>query len=137
MTCRLDVAILLCALALCVLVAADTPAAASVRKRPEQASSASDDDAQPQPEAESRFARTLGRQWRFDWAFVDEKVAVAVEGNAWSTKGGGRHGTDKDREKMNAAVELGWKVFRYSPQMLERDPWECCVQVLKAVEDGD
>ena len=77
----------------------------------------------PEPEAEYRFHPR--RKWRFDWAFVKQKVAVEVEGNAWGVAGGGRHMKDTDLEKYNEAVELGWSVFRFSPGMLQRDPEKC------------
>lgn len=48
------------------------------------------------------------RDWRFDFYHVDAKVAIEIQGN-------GRHtsytGYRKDREKINAAQELGWTVF--------------------------
>jgi len=63
------------------------------------------------------------RKWRFDFAVVAQKVAVEIEGGVWS---GGRHtrgaGFQEDCIKYNRAVELGWKVLRYTPQMIEDDP---------------
>lgn len=71
----------------------------------------------PDPVAEHRFAPP--RLWRFDWAFLDAKVALECEGGAWS---GGRHtrgaGFLKDMEKYNRATALGWRVFRCTPQTL-------------------
>ncbi len=84
----------------------------------------------PEPEAEYRFHPT--RRWRFDWSWVSCKVAVEIEGNAWNAKGGGRHMQDGDLEKYNSAVLAGWRVLRFSPGMLERDPLACVEQV-KAV----
>ena len=52
------------------------------------------------------------RKWRFDLAWVSQKVAVEVHGGTWT---GGRHtrgaGFEKDREKMNEAQLLGWLVL--------------------------
>ena len=87
----------------------------------------------PQPEREVRFHPD--RRWRFDFAFVEQHIAVEVDGNAWHTKGGGRHGTDKDREKINAAASLGWRVFHFSPKMLTDDPAKCISMVARAVEE--
>jgi hypothetical protein len=80
------------------------------------------------------------RKWKFDfaWQVVGGsvflplvKVAVEIEGAVWA---GGRHtrgtGYTADLEKYNSAVSLGWKVLRYSPQMLEADPQGCIEQVL-------
>ena len=50
------------------------------------------------------------RKWRFDFAWPEYKLAVEVEG--W-----GRHqrrgGFNKDAEKYNAALLLGWRVLRF------------------------
>ena len=39
--------------------------------------------------------------------------------------GGGRHNTDRDREKLNTAAALGWRVLRFSHTALETDPAGC------------
>lgn len=69
------------------------------------------------PVAEYRFAPP--RKWRFDFAFVEQKIAIEVEGGVWT---GGRHtrgsGFLKDMEKYNAAAVLGWRVFRCTPDTL-------------------
>ena len=56
------------------------------------------------------------RRWRFDTAFPTIKVAVEIDGTL------GRHSTPsgeaKDNEKLNRALELGWKVFRYNSAQL-------------------
>lgn len=65
----------------------------------------------PEPVREYRFHPT--RKWRFDFAFIDEKVAVEIEG---VVKQGGRHQTIqgflKDAEKYEAAHQHGWTVYR-------------------------
>lgn len=70
------------------------------------------------PVSEYRFAPP--RLWRFDFAWVDLKIAVEIEGGIWSH---GRHtrgsGFAKDMEKYNTATKLGWKVFRFTPQQLK------------------
>ena len=72
----------------------------------------------PKPELEYRFHKT--RRWRFDVAWPEGKVGVEVDGGTWV---GGRHvrgkGFERDCEKVNAAVELGWKVYRFVPSMIE------------------
>jgi hypothetical protein len=59
------------------------------------------------------------RKWRFDWAWVFEKIALEVEGGIWTQ---GRHtrgaGFLADMEKYNAAVLLGWRVLRTTPDKL-------------------
>jgi len=52
------------------------------------------------------------RRWRFDYAHLASKTAIEINGGIWS---GGRHirgaGYLRDREKVNTAQMLGWKVF--------------------------
>jgi hypothetical protein len=66
------------------------------------------------PVAELVFAPP--RKWRFDYAWPDYKVALEVEGGAWT---GGRHtrgsGFMKDIEKYNEASCLGWRLIRTVP----------------------
>jgi very-short-patch-repair endonuclease len=70
------------------------------------------------PEPEYRFHPS--RKWRFDFAFLDQKVAIEAEGGTFS---GGRHvrgsGFQKDAEKYNAAVVAGWRVLRFTAQMIQ------------------
>ena len=55
------------------------------------------------------------RKWRFDFAWPVEKVAVEIEGVTWGDDGG-RHqraqGFLGDCEKYEAALRLGWRVYR-------------------------
>lgn len=56
------------------------------------------------------------RKWRFDYAFPKEMVAVEIDGGLFI---GGRHsggmGQKRDFEKLNAAAEMGWRVFHFTP----------------------
>lgn len=71
------------------------------------------------PIREHRFA--LPRNWRFDFAWPDEKIAVEIEGGIWTK---GRHTRGKgflnDLEKYNAATLEGWKVYRFTPDQLKK-----------------
>lgn len=73
------------------------------------------------------------RQWRFDFAHVAERVAIEIDGGV-SKPGGGRHGQDGDREKLNAASQAGWLVFRFSSPMMNAHPMECVAQVAATIE---
>ncbi len=72
----------------------------------------------PKPEREHRFHAT--RKWRFDLAWPAEMLAVEVHGGVWT---GGRHtrgaGFVRDREKMNEAVLLGWRVLEVVPEHID------------------
>lgn len=87
----------------------------------------------PLPSEEYEFDRNLNRKHRFDFAWPHWKVAVEVNGNAWKVRGGGRHGKDKDLEKMNLAVSLGWRVYQFSPRMLSDNPSQCIDLVLQGL----
>jgi len=76
----------------------------------------------PEFMAEYRFHPK--RRWRFDFAWPRVKIAVEIDGGAYTR---GRHtrgkGFEADCEKINAAALMGWRVFRFTPQMLERAPF--------------
>lgn len=84
----------------------------------------------PAYEREYRFCPD--RKWRADFAFVEHKVIVECDGGVWTVHGG-RHGGDADREKLNAAAALGWRVLRFSPTMLRDNPAECISKVREAM----
>lgn len=73
----------------------------------------------PEPEREFAFARP-DRDWRFDFAWPDRRIALEVEGGIWSA---GRHVRPKgflgDMQKYNAAAARGWLVFRVTPATLD------------------
>lgn len=71
----------------------------------------------PAPVREHRFHPV--RRWRFDYAWIESKIALEVEGGVWT---GGRHtrgaGFLGDIEKYNAATVAGWRVVRVVPSKL-------------------
>ena len=81
----------------------------------------------PPLQPEYRFHPT--RKWRFDFAHVETMICIELEGGVWS---GGRHvrgqGFISDCEKYNAAQLLGWRVFRFTTDML-KDPYRHLVPV--------
>ena len=72
------------------------------------------------PEPEREYIVQLGRKWSFDFCWPDKKIAVEIEGGVFS---GGRHTRPKgfinDIEKYNTATCLGWRVFRFTTQMVK------------------
>lgn len=60
------------------------------------------------------------RRWKMDLAWVALKVSCEVDGNEWAqtngTKGrhGGAKGMQSDCEKLNEALLLGWKPYRFT-----------------------
>ncbi len=66
---------------------------------------------------EYRFDKT--RRYRFDFAWPSLMIAAEVEGGTWA---GGRHsrgaGFESDAEKYNRATQQGWKVYRFTSNMI-------------------
>jgi very-short-patch-repair endonuclease len=58
---------------------------------------------------------------RFAGRTIWRPLLVEVDGGSWLPKG--RHttgsGFEKDAEKLNAAAELGYRVLRFTPRMVE------------------
>lgn len=69
----------------------------------------------PEPEPECRFHPE--REWRFDFGWREHRVALEVEGGAFT---GGRHtrgvGFGEDVHKYSEAAALGWLVIRTLPK---------------------
>lgn len=84
----------------------------------------------PTPKREYKFHPE--RRWRFDFAFVEQRLAVECDGGQW-VAGGGRHNGDPDREKLNQAAILGWRVLRFSTRQIQHDPIECVRQIRVAL----
>lgn len=67
------------------------------------------------------------RRWKFDIAWPELMVAVEIHGGVYDRgpRGRGRHvrpeGFMKDREKMNKAIQLGWRVFEYGTAQVNED----------------
>ena len=69
--------------------------------------------------AEPEYYFAKPRRWRFDLAWPELMVAFEREGGSW---GSSRHtsgsGYAKDCEKYNRAAQLGWRVFRFTGDMI-------------------
>ena len=70
----------------------------------------------------SVFCHTFSRDrnWRFDFAWPDQMLAVEVDGGTFS---GGRHtrgqGYEGDCEKGNEAILRGWRVMHVTSKQVE------------------
>lgn len=71
----------------------------------------------PAPTAEFQFHPV--RKWRFDYCWESHRLALEVEGGAWTqgrhTRGAGFLG---DCEKYSEAAALGWRILRVPPDKL-------------------
>lgn len=70
------------------------------------------------PEREYRFHPE--RKWRLDFAWPAQKLGAECEGGIW-TNGAhtrGAHFT-KDCEKYNTATLMGWRIFRFTTDMVK------------------
>jgi len=59
------------------------------------------------------------RKWRFDYTIESHKLAIEIMGGIWT---GGGHvtgmGYEKDCEKLNNGVILGWRVMYITSKMV-------------------
>lgn len=82
------------------------------------------------PEREFHFMD--GRKWRADFAFVDEKILVEIEGGVF-TRGGHTRGAayTKNCQKYNHAALLGYRILRFTTdQVLNGDAIDMTCKVL-------
>jgi very-short-patch-repair endonuclease len=86
----------------------------------------------PLPILELRFHPA--RKWRFDCAWVPQRVAVEVDGGTYTA---GRHtrgaGFAADCEKLNTATLLGWRVLRFTRAMIESG--EAVTMIARALDE--
>ncbi len=73
----------------------------------------------PTPERQVRFAAPA-RQWRADFLWADAKIIAEVDGGTFIQGGHSRGvGYEQGAEKQNAAVNLGFRYFRFTKHMVE------------------
>jgi very-short-patch-repair endonuclease len=79
------------------------------------------------------------RRWRADFAHLDSRTLIEIEGGIFLA-GGGRHnrgsGYAKDAEKYLEAALLGWTVLRLTRTQLELEVIERVVAHLRGKIDG-
>lgn len=66
------------------------------------------------------FAAIPGRKFRFDFAFLRERLLIEIQGGVWN---GGAHGRPtgiaRDMNKLNQAQIHGWKVLQFDTKMVK------------------
>ena len=77
----------------------------------------------PLPVRQYEFAKCIGRKFRADAAWLDERLVVEINGGIWRN---GRHNTgigyENDMERNALAVGLGFRVMQFSPRHV-RSGW--------------
>lgn len=74
------------------------------------------------------------RRWRFDLAFPSQKVAIELDGFGFGHQSIAQR--KKDNEKANTAVELGWRVLRFTVDDLKPGKIEATVELVCRVLCG-
>jgi very-short-patch-repair endonuclease len=78
------------------------------------------------PELQEEFKFHAERGFKFDFAYTQNglKVAIELEGGTWLNKGGHTtgQGYTKDCTKYNLANLDNWRLFRFTTDMLTNDP---------------
>lgn len=71
----------------------------------------------PEPEQEFKFAPN--RRYRFDLAWPACSLALEISGGTWGVGGHSTgQGIQRDYEKLNLAVVLGWRVLQADATMV-------------------
>ena len=72
------------------------------------------------PEPEREYQAVPKRKFRYDFAFVQEKLLVEVQGGIWTRGSHARpKGITRDMTKLNLAQLAGWRVMQFSRGMIE------------------
>ena len=79
------------------------------------------------------YAAIPGRRFRFDFAFVPERVLIEIQGGTWNRGAHGRGaGIQRDYEKGNLAVQHGWRVLSFDGKSVKSG--EAVETIRKALE---
>lgn len=72
----------------------------------------------PTPVRQYRF--TPKRRWHFDFAWIEQKIAVEIHGGIFLPGTGHNRGRsmELDFEKSNTAQLIGWSVFTFGPSQI-------------------
>ena len=82
-----------------------------------------------------RLAEAELKDWRIDFAFPDQKLAIECEGGTWT---GGRHttgtGFDADCDKYNKLTLMGWRVLRFTGTAIKSGVALQCIEAALATK---
>ena len=72
------------------------------------------------PEPEREYCAIDGRRFRFDFAWIDQRVLVEIQGGIYqyAPSHTSASGIRRDAEKMNLAVSEGWRVYHFTSDMI-------------------
>lgn len=88
----------------------------------------------PAPVAQFKFDPK--RKWPCDYAWPESRLLVEIEGGTWVN---GAHVRPekyaKDCAKYNRATELGYRVIRFTSDMLHNNP-DSCIELVKRMVTG-
>lgn len=83
------------------------------------------------------FRAIPGRRYKWDFAFIRERLLIEVQGGVWN---GGAHGRpvgiERDMNKLNAATKHGWKSLQFETKMvkqLDEDGLSEAVKITKEI----
>lgn len=88
------------------------------------------------PDYEKDYRFHPVRKWRIDRAFVQQKVAVELEGSIWAGKKGGHTsgvGFLGNMHKYNSLTLEGWKLLRYAVNDFRDRPFEIVDELKRAL----
>ena len=79
---------------------------------------------------------SFSRKFRFDFAILEHKIGIEIQGGQWLTKSGHNtgKGLQKDYEKLNLAQIEGWKVLQYSTDDIKKNPFKITEDIQKIIE---
>lgn len=67
-----------------------------------------------------QYPVVTGRQFKFDRAWPEQRVAVEIQGGLWVNGAHSRgSGVERDCLKLSMAAALGWRVLPISKQMIK------------------
>lgn len=86
----------------------------------------------------TEFKFSKQRKFKFDYALVESKIAIEINGGQWIA---GRHnrggkGYESDLTKLNLAQLLGWTVLQYTYEQLLRKEYLKDFELIKSTKNG-